>query len=369
MSTLPRARQFASRTLVLLTLTAPGWTAITAGEDPDAQLTEHLTTALARQVEETGFQGSVLVAQGERALVRAAFGMADREQGIENKPETRFRIGSISKQFTAASVLRLVERGEVRLDDLAGEYWIDTPAEWSEITVEHLLRHTSGIFNVTNRRDFRQWQSRPHRPADLIRKVVDMPLDFAPGESWSYSNTGYLFLAQIVEHVTDTQFEAFLAAEVLAPLKLENSGSECLDAPVPGLAQGYRETEEGWATALPIDMNVPAGGGGMYSTIDDLWAWARAMMAREHLQPETWEAMLDPGLGDYGLGLWIQELDGTKRIQHGGGINGFASQLLILPEMDAVLVALSNYESSDPSALTYGLEEAFLTGSLAGLGK
>jgi CubicO group peptidase (beta-lactamase class C family) len=203
------------------------------------ELAQHLQEALEAQVAESGFQGAVLVARGEEVLVRAGFGSADHERDLPNTPKTRFRIGSISKQFTAAAILLLVEAGEVRLDDLAGEYWIDTPAAWSEVSVDHLLHHTSGIFNVTDLRDFDAWQALPARPTDQMKKVAELPLNFEPGTSWKYSNTGYLFLAQIVEQASGRRLETFLDELLLDPLGIVKTGSYCLDAQVAGLAQGF----------------------------------------------------------------------------------------------------------------------------------
>lgn len=326
-----------------------------------AGLAEELERHFAETIEPGGFSGVVLVALGDEVLLRRACGLADREKGIANEPRTRFRIGSISKQFTAALVLRQEEAGLLALDDLAGEYWEETPAPWSEITLRHLLQHTSGIRNVTDLPDFdRRLMGQPLRPAQQLASVSALPLEFAPGTDWRYSNSGYLFLALVAEKVGGERYEELLAEQILKPLELSSTGSESAEGEVALLARGYERRGDGPPQpAAFIDMNVPTGAGGLYSTVDDLLRWARAIERRELLAPASWEAMLAPGLGHYGLGVSVESKQGFVRVSHGGGINGFLSWLALYPDRSAVVVVLSNVaDESGPKTHPLGIGQS-----------
>ncbi len=324
-------------------------------------LADRIGRHFVESIEPSGFSGAILVALGDEVLLRRACGLANREEGLENQPQTRFRIGSISKQFTAALVLRQSERGLLALDDLAGEYWQETPAQWSEVTLRHLLQHTSGIHSVTDLPDFgTRLMGQPLRPAQQLANVTALPLDFAPGTEWRYSNSGYLLLALAAEQVGGKRFEDLLAEEILRPLELSSTGSESSAGEVALLARGYERRRDGpIEPAAFIDMNVPTGAGGLYSTVDDLLRWARAIERRELLAPASWEAMLEPGLGDYGLGVMVQERHGLARVSHGGGINGFLSWLALYPERGAVVVVFSNLaDESGPQTLPQAIGES-----------
>lgn len=353
-------RQFLLTALAFFALPAAG-----SAQDELAALREALAVHVDEAIEPTGFTGALLVSLGDEVLLRRGLGMADHEAGVANTPETRFRIASISKQFTAATILRLADQDLLELDALAGEYWEDTPASWSEVTLRHLLTHTSGIYNFTKLLAYRSVQSKPLRPADVLAMVAGMPLDFAPGTNWSYSNSAYVMLALVAERVGEARFEDVLQREVLRPLGMHDSGSESAVETVPGLARGYARGAPDWEPAEFIDMNVPTGGGGMFSTVDDLRTWARALSARSELfEPATWETMLTPVRNNYGLGVLVEDFEGGRRISHSGGIEGFSTWLGIYPERDAVIVILANSEDVDAGAHVPGLE-ALLTGAAA----
>jgi CubicO group peptidase (beta-lactamase class C family) len=366
-----RFRPFLHTALLVAALPLP-WASAQSGQTAGDGARERLERHAREELEARGFSGAVLVRRGEELLLRRGFGLADRETQRANTPETVFRIGSVSKQFTAALVLRLAERGLLDLDALAGEYWADCPPAWSEVTVRHLLGHTAGIPNVTDREDYLELCLKPLRPAESLALVADVPLEFAPGTRWSYSNSGYLLLASIAETVGEKPFEVLLEEQIFAPLRLAHTGSEVRTGVPAGMAKPYAQSATGETLpGPPIDMNFPAGGGGLHSTVDDLSRWLGAIDRRELLGAASWEAMLSEGLGNYGLGLMVGEVNGERVAHHGGSINGFESWVALFPERDLQVVVLSNLASeSEPrlNAQRAGMELAGLCLDLGAVG-
>lgn len=346
-----------------------------APQATDVGARERLERHARLELEPIGFSGSVLVRRGDELLLRRGFGLADRAREQANTPETVFRIGSVSKQFTAALVLRLSERGLLDLDALAGEYWMDCPPAWSEVTVRHLLGHSSGIPNVTDRDDYLELCLKPLRPAASLALILDRPLEFAPGTRWAYSNSGYLLLALIAETVGEQPFEALLEKQLFVPLELAHTGSEVRTGPVAGMALPYAQDAAGAIVpGAPIDMNFPAGGGGLHSTVDDLARWLSAIDRRELLRPSSWDAMLTEGLDNYGLGVMVGEVGGEGIVHHGGSINGFESWVALFPERDLQVVVLSNLASESDERLNaqrvgMGLAGLCLDPSVVGAGR
>lgn len=366
----------ASRPFLHAALLAAGWSsAFAAPQAPEASARERLERHAREELEPLGFSGALLVRRGDEVLLRRGLGSADREGKVANTPETVFRIGSVSKQFTAAVVLRLAERGALDLDALAGEYWPDCPPAWSEVTVRHLLGHTSGIPSVTDRDDYLELCLKPLRPAESLALVAGLPLQFAPGTQWRYSNSGYLLLALIAEQVGEKPFEALLEESILEPLGLAHTGSEVRTGAVRGMARPYGQDAAGAIQpGPPIDMNFPVGGGGMHSTVDDLSRWLTAIDARELLAPASWEAMLSEGLENYGLGVMVGRVAGEAIVHHGGSINGFESWVALFPERDLQVIVLSNLASeSDPrlnaQRVGMGLAGLCLDPSVVGAGR
>src|ERR1700675_4716557 len=172
-------------------------------------------------VSDKKFMGSVLVARGDEVLLSKGYGSANLEWNIPNSPATKFRLGSVTKQFTAASILLLEERGKLKTDDLVKKYMPDAPAAWDKITIFHLLTHTSGIPNFTGFAEYGPTESLPTTPEKLVARFRDRPLDFQPGEKWSYSNSGYVLLGYLLEKVSGETYEKFLQANIFGPLGMK----------------------------------------------------------------------------------------------------------------------------------------------------
>lgn len=306
------------------------------------------------------FSGAVLVADGGEVLYAGGHGLANVAWGVPNTPETRFRIGSVTKQFTAALVLQLMEEGLVDLEAPVTAYVPAYPAEPGDrVTVHQLLVHTSGIPSYTSLPEFFPDLSRdPYAPDSFLTVFQDLPLDFEPGEQWSYNNSGYFLLGVLIEKVTGQSFADALRDRLLTPLGLDDTDYEESGVVYPRAASGYVREGSRLARAAYLDPSLPYAAGMMISTVGDLQAWSEAL-AEGHVfeRPETLELMntahvdVGGGGGAYGYGVFVDEAqvggETVAIVEHGGGINGFSTGFRLLPDRDAVIVTMSN--TSDPA--------------------
>ena len=305
-------------------------------------LSEQLHQIVKRYEDGAGFMGAALVMHENEALLRDGFGMANLEHSVPNTPMTKFRIGSVSKQFTAAGILLLADWGDLNLDGAVESYLDGIAPEWSEVTIHHLLTHTAGIPNFTSFPDYSQLKMHTSTPRSLMEHWIDRPLEFSPGARFAYSNSGYVTLAAVIEELSGESWEAFLQSNITKPLGLHNTGHDSNAAIIPDRAQGYEITPEGFVNTEYINMEVPIGGGDIYSTIDDLHRWATAVYSGEFLGEELTERMLTPAKSEYGYGVFLRTHQRQPAIQHSGGIEGFVSELVHLPESSLTVVVLSN---------------------------
>ena len=185
------------------------------------------------------FMGTVLVARGGDVLFSKGYGSANLEWAIPNTPATKFRLGSITKQFTAASILLLEERGKLKVDDPVKKYLPDAPGAWDKITIFHVLTHTAGIPNFTSFPDYRTTEAVATTPEKLVARFRDKPLDFEPGEKWNYSNSGYVLLGYLIEKISGQSYEKFLQENIFTPLGMKDSGYDSNFAVIARRATGY----------------------------------------------------------------------------------------------------------------------------------
>ncbi len=308
------------------------------GETPAARL----ESLVQQRVAAHEFSGAVLVAQRGKVLFERAYGLANREWEIANTPATRFRIGSITKQFTAVSILLLEERGKLKLSDPVSQHVPDTPPAWGRLTIRHLLTHTSGLANVTELPEFLLWKNSPSTVTQMVARFSELPLEFEPGERFAYSNSNYLVLGLIVERAGGQRYGEFLREHVLDPLGLEDSGLDSNLTILPRRATGYIYRNGGFLNAPYSDMSVPHGAGAMYSTTRDLWRWAEGVFVDRLLTPASRAQLLTPERDGYALGVRVYEQRGRKVIEHGGAIAGFSSALRYYPDEGVTVVVLSN---------------------------
>ncbi len=304
-----------------------------------------------------GFMGSVLVATGGKVILAKGYGYADVELDVPNTPQTKFRLGSITKQFTAAAILQLQEQGKLNVQDHVSKYYSNAPESWKDITIRHLLTHTSGIHNFTALPDYVKRMRERVAPLELIARFRDLPLDFPPGSKFSYSNSGYEVLGYIIEKVSGETYEEYLKKHIFDPLALADTGYDHTDAILKGRAMGYETAPDGkLRNAAFLDMSIPYSAGSLYSTVLDLYKWDRALYAEKVLSKQSKEQMFTPFLNNYAYGWFVRKLYDHRTITHNGGINGFATHIARFPDDDACVVVLSNLPSRALAQMTRGLE-------------
>jgi CubicO group peptidase (beta-lactamase class C family) len=300
------------------------------------------------------FMGAVLVARGDRPILERGYGFANLEWRIEASPATRFRLGSVTKQFTAAAVLLLEERGRLSLADPIRKHLQDLPDAWAAITVQHLLGHTAGLPNYTSFPDYMATSRAPVSAIDLVSRFRDRPLEFAPGSQFRYSNSGYAVLGLLIEKVSGQSYGDFVSTQIFGPLGMRDSGYDAHAPIIERRASGYAPGPSGLVNAPYLDMSVPHAAGGLYSTTNDLLTWQRALYGGRVLSKASAAKMVTPGAGNYGLGVTVSAA-GRRVYQHGGSINGFASMLAYYPETEMSVVVLSNVEGPMAGSIAAGL--------------
>jgi CubicO group peptidase (beta-lactamase class C family) len=314
-------------------------------EDPISRIDAVLRNA----VENDSFSGAVLVARDGEILLSEGYGYAVREWDVPNTSDSVFYIGSITKQFTAMAILMLQERGLLTVQDPICNYLDECPDTWADITIYHLLNHTSGVPEHANIPNFATLMSHQTRPQEILDWFIDRPLDFVPGESWSYSNSGYILLGLILEKVSDESYQNFLRENIFEPLGMEHTGYGSNSRVIEHMTQGYSSA---FIRAQYIHMSVPYAAGALYSTVGDLYLWNQALYSGQVVSQETWDAMLEaayPVEGedtDYAYGLAIGTLAGSPYIGHGGAIPGFSSVIAHLTEQNIDIIVLANLESN-----------------------
>ncbi|AGC45992.1 beta-lactamase [Myxococcus stipitatus DSM 14675] len=324
---------------------------------------ESIDKLASKYLEYRQFNGTVLVADDRGVILKKAYGMANFEWRIPAAPDTKFRLGSITKQFTSMAIMQLVAEGKLRLDDplskLLPEYRQDTGAR---ITLTHLLNHTSGIPSFTNRPDFDSKIARnPIPSAELIKQYASGDLEFEPGTKYAYNNSGYYLLGAIIERVTGKSYAQALQERIFDPLGMKSTGYDVSAEVIAKRASGYESTPDGIRNAPYIDMGIPAGAGALYSTVEDLYLWDRALATDTLLPAEHKQRMFTPGLEGYAFGWQHHDLKlddgktGIKLVGHGGGIEGFVTLLLRSPDTKEVVILLSNNSRSNIDGLATGI--------------
>ena len=290
------------------------------------------------------FSGAVLVAKNNKIVYSSAFGMANRELKVANSIDTKFRIGSVTKQFTAAAILQLIENKQLSLQDKLNQFFPNYP-HGDSITIHMLLNHTSGIKNYTNLPSFPGLSSLPLAKDSIIALFRNQALDFTPGSKWNYSNSGYFLLGCIVEKVGKQSFESYLNNHFFKFAALKNTSMDKLDSILPNRANGYTRDGKKWTNAPYISMEFPFSAGAMISTVNDLFLWNKALHKGNILRESTRKLMTTAYLGQYGYGVFVNEFEGKSRIGHTGGIPGFISQNDYYPTEDLHIIVLANFNA------------------------
>jgi CubicO group peptidase (beta-lactamase class C family) len=279
------------------------------------------------------FMGSVLVAKDGKIILSKGYGMADLEWNVPNSPATRFNIASMTKQFTAASILLLDDRGKLKTDDLVKKYLPDAPAAWDKITIYHLLTHTSGIPD-----DAAKYE--PGTPDKLV--FNDRPLKFQPGEQWAYTNLGYIVLGYLLERISGQTYEEFVRENIFKPLGMNDSGLMSFVSIIPRRASGYWPGSNGIENVDRPDPRIGFSSGSLYSTTEDLLRWEEALFGGRVLSPASLHKMTTPFKSDYACGLHVNRVNGRLMIEHDGNNIGFNSDMAYYPEDRIAVIVLAN---------------------------
>lgn len=293
---------------------------------------------------------SIAVARSGRTVLARGYGFADLENDVPATAETVYRIGSVTKQFTSAAIMRLMEQGRLALDDTLQKFLPGFPAQGNRVTIRHLLNHTSGIRSYTSLGP--RWQRVVRLdlvPDSLVALFANEPFDFKPGDAYRYNNSGYFLLGMIIEKLSGKAYGQYLRDEFFTPLGLENT-IYCDQAPlIKRRAQGYTPRPGGpFVNAEPLSMTQPYAAGSLCSTVSDLVTWTLALSSGKVVSPASYALMTTPGtLNDgkpiaYGFGLGTGTLRGHRQVSHNGGINGFVSEVHHDPDDSVVTVVLTN---------------------------
>jgi len=319
-----------------------------------------LRARLAGLAEAGRFNGAVLVAQGDRLLLREAYGVADVVTGQALTPEDRFRLASVSKQFTAAAILRLQDEGRLSVDDPVCRWISPCPQGWERIRLSHLLSHTSGLPDLMDRPGWGDRRVTPATLAELTRETEQFRPRFEPGTRADYNNAGYNLLAEVVARVSGVPYETYLSTALFAPLGMTDTGSDA-DGGGHGVVQGHNYGSGGLVPGPVANVSIIAGAGALYSTLDDMLVWQRALHGGRVLSEAGYRQMIaDHGPADQGLpegarprgwgyGLFTSDLGSGAvppfpawQIYHTGSWAGFRNLISYLPDDDVVVVVLTN---------------------------
>lgn len=328
---------------------------------PDSGLIAKAEALIEPIVKADQFSGSILVARNGVPLFRQSFGLANREWDVPNTPDTKFRIGSITKEFTATAILQLAEGGKLSIDDPVSKYYVEAPPAWKDITIKHLLTHTSGIPSYTAIPHFFAADARLDRkPEEIIKLTQDKPLEFAPGSKFSYDNSGYIILGYIIEKVSGENYADYVQHHIFDPLGMKSTGYDVSETIIPKRASGYDWAKTKLINTPYLSMTEPYSAGSLYSTVDDMLLWDQALYSGKLLSPHSYQEMFtDYGHG-YGFGWVIDNQFGHQHIWHNGGINGFISRLDRYPHDKLTVIVLSNQTNAPINRIAAGFAAIYL---------
>ena len=352
-----RSRQDLTRSCLAFLVFAGLLVAGSPSAAAEADFAAELDAAFAAAYPADGPGAAVLVEKGGEVILRRGYGMADLELGVPIAPEMVFRLGSITKQFTAAAILLLVEEGKLALDDTVGGRLAGYSGPAAPVTLRQLLTHTGGVPSYTDVPEYLAGMREDQTVEEMIARFRDKPLDFEPGTGWHYSNSGYFLLGAIIEEVSGESYEDFVERRIFAPLGMARSRYGREPELVPGRVAGYQGAPGSYENAAYLSMTQPYSAGSLLSTVDDLARWNEALGSDELLPAELRELLWTPApLADgratgYALGFVVTDYQGHRIVQHGGGINGFLTSLVRIPEAGIFVAVLSNSPAADPGAL------------------
>lgn len=339
--------------------------------DPVSETKAGLATAAADRanailkghVDEQKFMGVALLAEHGKTVFEKAYGWGDMEWEVPHCLQSVFRIGSITKQFTAVGILQLAQKGALKPEDPVAKYVQDLPKAWNGITLHQLLTHSSGIPNYTSVPAFqRQVVMKSNTPQELVGLVKDQSLEFKPGEKWGYSNTNYVLLGMVLEQVSGVKYADYLQKNIFDPAEMKNTAYDSTKAILKHRARGYQTSPHGLENADYLDMSVPFAAGGVHSTAQDLLRWDQVLTSDQILSKvwrdrmftgyvvTTVENKSTVGKTSHGYGWFIaKDNSGQTQYSHQGGSPGFSTMIARYPDRKITIVLLSNLHTPDLS--------------------
>lgn len=319
-------------------------------------LAQQIDVIMEKEYPADGPGATILVAKNGKPIYRKAFGKANLELDVPMKPENVLELGSITKQFTAVAILKLMEEGKLKLEDPLSKFIPDYPSG-KDIKIHHLLNHTSGIKSYTDMPTFFTMARTDMTPLALIEIFKGEPMEFAPGEKYKYNNSAYILLGYIIEEVSNVSYEDYIKTNFFIPLGMKNSYYGSKSTLIPNRASGYQPTENGFRNADYLSMTLPYAAGSLMSTVDDMLLWNQAVHNNTLISEKNKKlAFENYKLNDgkpiyYGYGWAVNEIGGTPTIEHGGGIFGYTTSGVYAPNENLYVIVLTNTNGKDPSSV------------------
>ncbi|MFT3825445.1 MAG: serine hydrolase domain-containing protein [Chitinophagaceae bacterium] len=299
-----------------------------------------------------GFSGSVLVASHGKVIFKKAYGLADKEWNVPNTIDTRFAIGSMTKQLTAGCIMLLQEKGKLSVNDKLSKYFPDYPKADS-VTIHMLLNHTSGMHDLSSDSDFLDKYAFDTRSIEtLFTAQKKLGYDFSPGTDWAYCNAGYFLLGLIIEKTSGMSYEQFLQQNILDPLGMTNTKVDYRDSIVAKRAHGYYRDNNSVVNSRHFSPYTTYSAGEMLSTVEDMYKWATALKTEKLLSAASKKQMMTAYKGKYGYGFFVDSLMQHPQVAHGGGDFAFLSNLAMYPQDDLNIIIMTNTGYSDPWTTT-----------------
>jgi len=334
---------------------------------------------LSIRTEMGGYSGAILVAKAGKIIIRKGYGYADVERRVPYTPNTKHEVASISKMFTAMAALKLRDSGRLRLEDSICTYLKECPDVWRPVTIQELMRHTSGIPDyqeplVLGSDKYLEFMTKPDASTQIYENAKKQPLDFPSGSKFNYSNTGYIVLSRVIERASGEAFEKFVVDKILRPAKMLDSGVINSDRLPPGLASGYSFGDRGWTKIVggvsltdghlrkqpELSLRSPHGDAWLYSTVDDLYKWSVVMDGGKVVPVAEAKEVFTAGLDNYGYGWFVGSGFGRRRMRHNGALPGYISDFVKFPDDHITIVIFSNLDRARLSQITRDISSIVL---------
>jgi CubicO group peptidase (beta-lactamase class C family) len=312
-------------------------------DDPD--LSKKADDYVNSAVKVSKFNGAVLIAQKGRIILDKGYGWRNFNTHTPNDTNSVFQIGSLTKSFTAAVILKLQEQGKLSVDDKLARFFPQVRGA-DRITIKELLNHTSGLYNYTDDigPEDSAIVSHPVTQKMAMDIFADKPLLFEPGTMFSYCNSDYYLLGMIIEKLAGTSYDQAVRKLIFGPLGMSHSGFDFINLKDTNKTSGYVSISANtYTNSTQWDSTVTYAAGAIYSTTSDLYKWGRALAEKKILSPASWDLALTPGLGKYGYGWWIDSVFNRRCIYHSGGLPGFMSYFIYYPADDVTIILLTNF--------------------------